>query len=192
MKKIHVLGVVLLIALVVIGGAFLITNNKPEKEESVEISKEVDSALKEDEKEEFVDTVDTTNGWENTRLSKMIDEWKSGDEPFVDNLMQEAIQQMAHQKILAPIKEYSVMITPERIATLLLMVKENKDDYEYSDKYLDILNRWKQGDFKSVDKDHNELADIQGTKKDGMATGISTEEQENNYILRVFGIPVEK
>ena len=66
------------------------------------------------------------------------------------------------------------------------------EGYEYSDKYIDIVTRWKQGDFSSADKDHNELAEIQGTKKDGMATGLSSKEQESNYIFRVFGIPVEK
>ncbi|WP_277815948.1 DUF6241 domain-containing protein [Lysinibacillus sp. FJAT-14222] len=99
---------------------------------------------------------------------------------------------MSHQKIIADEKESSILITPERIETLLQMVEENKDGYEHSDKYLDILNRWKQGDFKSVDKDHNDMWFIQGTKEGGIATGITTKEQEKDYIFQVFGIPIEK
>jgi len=66
------------------------------------------------------------------------------------------------------------------------------DGYEHRNKYLDILNRWKQDDFKMVDKDHNDMWFIQGTKEGGIATGISTKEQEKDYIFQVFGIPIEK
>jgi len=137
-------------------------------------------------------TVDTNFGWENATYSKKIDEWKSGDEPFIDNLMQEVIQQMSHQKIIADEKESSIMITPERIEILLHMVESNKDRYEHSDKYLEILNRWKQDDFSSVDQDHNDMWYLQGTKQGGLATGIATKEQEKDYIFQVFGVPVEK
>ena len=136
--------------------------------------------------------MDTRFGWEETTFSKWIDEWKSEDEPFVENLIQEVIQEMSHQKIIADEKKSSIMITPESIDTLLQMVEENKAKYEHSDKYLDILNRWKQGDFKSVDKDHNDMWHIQGTKEGGLAIGIATKEQEQDYIFQVFGIPVAR
>lgn len=45
------------------------------------------SISKVDEVEAFVSTVDIYFGWENPTYSKMIDEWKTGDEPFVDNLV---------------------------------------------------------------------------------------------------------
>ncbi|UZM97824.1 DUF6241 domain-containing protein [Lysinibacillus sp. MHQ-1] len=45
---------------------------------------------------------------------------------------------------MADEKESSIMITPERIDTLLQMVEENMDDYEHSEQYLDVLNRWKK------------------------------------------------
>ncbi|QPA52651.1 DUF6241 domain-containing protein [Lysinibacillus sphaericus] len=115
-----------------------------------------------------------------------MDEWKSGDEPFVDNLVEEVLQQMSHQKIMADEKESSIMITPERIDTLLQMVEENMDDYEHSEQYLDVLNRWKNGDFSSVDQDHNDMWYLQGSKQGGIAYGIATKEQEIDYIFRVF------
>ncbi len=102
------------------------------------------------------------------------------------NLVEEVLQQMSHQKIIADEKESSIMITPERIDTLLQMVEENKDVYEYREQYLDVLNRWKLGDFSSVDQDHNDLWFLQGSKQDGIAYGIATKEQEIDYIFRVF------
>lgn len=195
MKRMHVLGIVVLTALLSVSGTFLIMKKNDESENSKSAESDLTSGQsisKEHVKEEFVSTVDTNFGWENTTYSKKIDEWKSGDEPFIDNLMQEVIQEMSHQKIIADEKESSIMITPKRIELLLQMVEENKDGYEHSDKYLDILNRWKQGDFKSVDKDHNDMWFIQGTKEGGIATGISTKEQEKDYIFQVFSIPIEK
>ncbi len=94
------------------------------------------------------------------------------------------------------------MITPERIDTLIHMVEGNKDKYErraMSDKYapyeiyLDILKRWKKGDFSTVDDDHNILMFIQGGKPpEGLATGIASEEQEIDYIFQVFGKKVKE
>ncbi|UZM97823.1 hypothetical protein OL548_23010 [Lysinibacillus sp. MHQ-1] len=59
---------------------------------------ELDNRSKKEVQEEFVSTVDTNFGWENPVFSKRMDEWKSGDEPFVDNLVEEVLQQMSHQK----------------------------------------------------------------------------------------------
>lgn len=195
MKWIHVLGIVILTALLSISGTFLIMKKNYENENSKSAESEMDngqSSSKVNNQKELESTVDTNFGWENATYSKKIDEWKSGDEPFIDNLMQEVIQQMSHQKIIADEKESSIMITPERIEILLHMVESNKDRYEHSDKYLEILNRWKQDDFSSVDQDHNDMWYLQGTKQGGLATGIATKEQEKDYIFRVFGVPVEK
>jgi len=195
MKWIRVLGLVVLTALLSIGGTYLIMEKNYEKETSKVIENELDSSSKEDEKEDFVSTVDTTFGWENKFHDKMMDEWKSGNEPFVDNLVEEVIQQMAHQKIIAEEKESSIMITPERIDILIQMVEENKDKYEHYETYLDILKRWKKGDFSTVDDDHNVVMHIQGTKSGsfaGLATGIATEEQEIHYIHMVFAKQVNE
>lgn len=203
MKWTYVIGIVILTALLSIGGTLLITEKTYKKEESEHDVKELESNSIEEEKEKFVSTVDVSGiGWENPIFSKKIDEWKSGDEPFVGNLVEEVIQEMAHQKIIAESKEGSIMITPERIDILIQMVEENKNKYErraMSDKYalyetyLDILNRWKKGDFSTVDDDHNILMFIQGGKTpEGLATGIASEEQEKNYIFQVFAKEVDK
>lgn len=172
MKWTYVLGIVILTVLLSIGGTLLISEKIYEKEEMEQDVKELENTSKEDTKEKFVSTVDVSGiGWETPIFSKKIDDWKSGDEPFVGNLVEEVIQEMAHQKIIAESKEGSIMITPKRIDTLIQMVEENKDNYErhkMSDKYapyeiyLDILKRWKKGDFSTVDDDHNILMFIQG------------------------------
>ncbi|MFJ8517236.1 DUF6241 domain-containing protein [Lysinibacillus xylanilyticus] len=206
MKLMHVLGIVVLTALLSISGTFLIMKKNYENEDAKRVeteSENVQTISKEDEKEKFVSTVDTSGmGWETPEFSKRVDEWKSGDEPFVGNLVEEVIQEMAHQKVIAKTKEGSIMITPERIDTLIQMVEGNKDKYErraMSDKYapyeiyLDILKRWKKGDFSTVDVDHNILMIIQGGKPpEGLATGIASEEQEIDYIFQVFGKEVKE
>lgn len=186
MRWIHVVGIVVLTALLSIGGTYLVMDKNYKQETSKGTDSEKDNSPKEVIKEEFVSTVDTTLGWENPVFSIRIDEWKSGDEPFVDNLVEEVLQQMSHQKIIADEKESSIMITPKRIDTLLQMVEENKDVYEHNEQYLDLLNRWKLGDFSSVDQDHNDMWYLQGSKQNGIAYGIATKEQEINYIFRVF------
>jgi len=186
MRWIHVEGIVVLTALLSIGGTYLVMDKNYKQETSKGTDSEKDNSPKKVVKEEFVSTVDTTLGWENPVFSIRIDEWKSGDEPFVDNLVEEVLQQMSHQKIIADEKESSIMITPERIDTLLQMVEENKDGYEHGEQYLDLLNRWKLGDFSSVDQDHNDMWYLQGSKQSGIANGIATKEQEIDYIFRVF------
>ena len=187
MRWIHVVGIVVLTALLSISGTyFVLDKNYKQEASNKDTDSELENSPKMEDKEEFVSTVDTQFGWENPVFSMRIDEWKSGDEPFVDNLVEEVLQQMSHQKIIADEKESSIMITPERIDTLLQMVEENKDNYEYSEQYLDVLNRWKLGDFSSVDQDHNDLWFLQGSKQGGIANGIATKEQEIDYIFRVF------
>lgn len=191
MNKSYILGSFFIGVVLGVSITFLIMNKN---------DKEVDSNITENEKnnqlvdksEEFVSTVDVNGFWEDVYTSKMIDEWNSGDKLFHENLIQDIIQEMAHQKIIAYEKDHSIMITPKRIDKVLQMVEENKDEYKHSDKYLDILKRWKQGDFTTVDDDHNIVMRIQRTEKDGTATGIATEEQELDYILRVFGKVADK
>ncbi|MGM9949046.1 MAG: DUF6241 domain-containing protein [Lysinibacillus sp.] len=61
---------------------------------------------------------------------------------------------------LPKVKEQLIVMTPERIDTLMQIVDEEKGYLEYSNGYLEMLNRWKQGDFSVVDDDHNFLKDV--------------------------------
>lgn len=98
---------------------------------------------------------------------------------------------MSHQKVIADQKEGSIMITQERIETLIRMVEENKNGYETADQYLSILNRWKEGNFNLVDNDHNEMWRLQ-ERWEGRATGIASEEQEKDYLVKMFGVGEER
>ncbi|WP_074432934.1 DUF6241 domain-containing protein [Bacillus ndiopicus] len=129
----------------------------------------------------------TTDGWENKLYTNKLDKWKNGDKPFADNLLEEMMQQLVQQKIIADNKKGAIMLTPERIAILQQMVEENKELYAHHATYLAILNRWQKGDFSTVDADHNVLMQMQGTKtSDGIATGIASKEQEARYLFQVF------
>lgn len=130
-------------------------------------------------------------GDENVVHSRWIDEWKSEERPFHENLVREVIQQMSHQKVIADQKEGSIMITQERIETLIKMVEENKNGYETADQYLSILTRWKEENFNLVDNDHNEIWRLQ-ERWEGRATGIASEEQEKDYLVKMFGVEEER
>jgi len=206
MKWTYVLGVVVLTALLSISGTFLIMEKNYEQKETKRAEDELVNASEVEVKEEekFVSTVDTSSGmgWESNVFSKKIDGWKSGDEPFPGSLVEDVIQMMSHQKVVAELKEGSIMITPERIDTLIQMIEENKDKYprqQMSDKYarheiyIEILKRWEKGDFATVDDDHNMLMIIRGGKPpEGLATGIASEEQEIHYIFQVFAKEVDE
>lgn len=188
MNKIHILVSLLVGAASGVSATFLIMNND-DKEVDLKIA---ENGIAESE-EVFISTVDIYSGWENVFLSKKIDEWHRDVGLFDDYLIQEIIQLMAHQKIIANEKESSIMITPKRIDTLLRMVEENEGMYEHGDKYLDILRRWRQGDFAMVDVDHNVMMQVQNNNSlNGRAEGIATEEQEIHYIAQVFGKSVNK
>lgn len=62
------------------------------------------------------------------------------------------------------------LITKENIAALITEVENSKYNDE---KLLEILNRWKAGDFEQADSDHNYLWDKLGGTT-GRATGVNT------------------
>lgn len=99
--------------------------------------------------------------------------------------LQDAIHQMSHQKVEADKKWGAIHITPELIERLLVVVETNSSEYRHADTYLDILQRWENGDFSKADKDHNKIWDLQnGTV--GKATGLLTASEEQKFIERHF------
>lgn len=98
-----------------------------------------------------------------------------------DDNIQEIIHSMSHQKVKADEKWGNILITKESIQYLLEVVKENENILDYSDTYLDILNRWYEGDFSKADKDHNAIWELQGGSI-GKATGLLTPLEEQEYI----------
>jgi Family of unknown function (DUF6241) len=99
--------------------------------------------------------------------------------------LQIAIHHMSHQKVKADKKWGALQITPERIDRLIEIVTTNQASYNHSQTYMDILERWDEGDFSSVDKDHNDIWKLQGGTI-GKATGILSAKKEKQYIEENF------
>lgn len=93
------------------------------------------------------------------------------------------MHEMTHQKVVADEKWGATQMTEERINMLYNIVKYST----YHEKFdlLKILSKWKAGDFRTVDSDHNMLWKMQdGTV--GEATGILSEEEEQKFIEKTF------
>ncbi|WP_216830753.1 DUF6241 domain-containing protein [Alkalihalobacterium elongatum] len=97
--------------------------------------------------------------------------------------VQKAIHHMSHQKVAANKKWGHKRITEERIERLIEVVEAN--NYTYRNTYLDILKRWKAGDFRQAVEDHNRIWRIQGGTV-GEATRLFTEKEEAEYIKKHF------
>lgn len=91
----------------------------------------------------------------------------------------EYIHGMSHQKIKAEKKWGFYEIHPERIKWLLDGLE--KVEIENEDTYREILQKWNDGDFASIDQDHNTIWGIQGGTV-GKATGILSVKEEREYI----------
>ncbi len=96
--------------------------------------------------------------------------------------IQVVIHAMSHQKVKAEDKWTSILMTPERVSRLLDVVNAKDERFEKNGPlYLEILQRWASGDFSKVDQDHNAIWQLQGGTV-GRATGILTEQQEEDFI----------
>ncbi|WP_416150767.1 DUF6241 domain-containing protein [Salipaludibacillus sp. HK11] len=105
---------------------------------------------------------------------------------FPDNMMeseiQDAIHHMSHQKVEASQKWGKMRITDERIERLIEVVENKQEGHlDNKDVYLDILERWNQGDFTRAVEDHNAIWELQGGTV-GIATGLLSDEAEQQYI----------
>ena len=101
--------------------------------------------------------------------------------------VQHAIHGMSHQKVHAEDKWGFLPLTQVRVERLIMVVEENKDEYDESKLYLEILNRWANNDFSRADKDHNAIWTLQqGTV--GRASGLLSIEEERAFIKKHFKI----
>ncbi|MEH7544297.1 MULTISPECIES: DUF6241 domain-containing protein [Bacillaceae] len=99
----------------------------------------------------------------------------------------DAIHKMSHQKVESSKKWGAIPLTSGRVNQLLKVVQKNEKNYVNSSVYLDILERWSEGDFSSVDKDHNKIWSLQGGTV-GKAVGILSAEDEKKYIEANFKV----
>ena len=93
------------------------------------------------------------------------------------------MHEMTHQKIKASKKWGATPMIKENIDTIYNLIEEN--DFEAKVVLLQIMSRWKTGDFSRVDKDHNTIWQLQGGTV-GEAVGIMSEEEERWFVKKNF------
>lgn len=103
-----------------------------------------------------------------------------------------SIHAMSHQKVKSEDNEKwgpKVPLTQERVERLIEVVKsrQHDDNFENEDIYLEILNRWAEGDFSQIAREHNHIWYNQHGNT-GYATGILSPEEEMEYIRVNFKV----
>ncbi|MFJ7732749.1 DUF6241 domain-containing protein [Lysinibacillus sp. NPDC097231] len=106
---------------------------------------------------------------------------------YPDNLIEhkvnEAIHSMSHQKVEAKVKWGHTQITQAKVDRLLEISKES--NYKYKELYIEILERWSEGDFSHAVEDHNAIWEMQGgdeSRNSGKAIRLLTPAEEQAYI----------
>lgn len=94
------------------------------------------------------------------------------------------MNKMCHQKIEADDKWGAIPMNPDTINAVYKIVEAS--EFPHREDLLEILMKWKNSDFSSVDDDHNFILDLQGGTV-GVATGIAAPEEEAEYVLLNFG-----
>ncbi|WP_087973481.1 DUF6241 domain-containing protein [Oceanobacillus rekensis] len=109
--------------------------------------------------------------------------------PFGDVISQEELEEetflkyihyMSHQKVKAEQKSFFYEITDERIDWLIDAAQLSSFD----DSYMELLQRWDNGDFSEVVNDHNSVYQKSGMESSerGEATDTLSPEEEQDYI----------
>lgn len=93
------------------------------------------------------------------------------------------MHKMTHQKVVSSKKWGAVEMTSARVNQLYIIVENS--DFENKEGLLYILQKWQNKDFNLVDDDHNYLWKLHGGNV-GEATGVFTEEEEKEFVERVF------
>lgn len=104
---------------------------------------------------------------------------QSSDEKEVVDVM----HKMTHQKVKSEEKQGAIEMTMEHINFVYNIVANSQ--FQNKDKLLDILNRWKKGDFHTIVDDHNYLWTLQGGKI-GKAYGVMSAGEEKEFVLKHF------
>ncbi|WP_410982535.1 PRK06770 family protein [Bacillus cereus] len=105
------------------------------------------------------------------------------DFKWTDEKMQIALHEMAHQKVKADQKWGYIFITQERIESLIEIVKNGNLNQKKA--YIDILERWKQGEYKKVDADHNTIWKLQSGNL-GEGKGVMSQDEQKELVNKLF------
>lgn len=162
------------------------TSTHIEKAEEIETKRpQTENVKLKDEEKQIVDPKEVTyfitdedfKKYERQGLNPFGQDIKQEDLTFIDYIYY--IHGMSHQKVKADEKWAFFEIHPKRIDWLLEQL--NKSEIKYNSIFKDVLEKWKAGNFSEVDKDHNNIWEIQnGTI--GKATRILTSEEELQFL----------
>ena len=150
MKKIHILGIFLAGLAMGVSITFLLMNKNDGGSDLIIVKDEINVSASTEIEEIDVSWVDKAN-------ADLLDVWESGDETFSENLVQEVMLHMTHQKGVVDLQDGSIELTSERTDKLIQVVEEKKAVFQYYEEYLAILKRWKKGDFSTIYEDHARL-----------------------------------
>ncbi|WP_042462701.1 DUF6241 domain-containing protein [Neobacillus dielmonensis] len=96
----------------------------------------------------------------------------------------EVMHKMTHQKVKAEDKWGAIPMIPDTINKVYEIV--NNSQFELKEDLLGILDKWKNGNFASVDTDHNYFWRYQdGTV--GKAYGIMSKSEEKTFVINNYG-----
>ncbi len=142
MKKSYIWGVLFVAVMLSVGVAFWINDKETE-------------SIAEDDGEESLKETDLS--WVDGVHADMLDDWQSGDKTFDERLVQEVMLDMTHQKVDTHVEEGTMEITAERIDHLMQIAEEEEAVFFHNETYINILKRWKENDFSTVEDDHQLL-----------------------------------
>jgi len=112
--------------------------------------------------------------------------FKDSDKVFNDEYIQELIHGMTHQKVNAHPKWNSILMTEERIKELDEAIElAGEAHLEHYDIYREIVNKWLDNDFSTIDEDHNRIWKLQGGTI-GKANGVLSKQEELKFIQNNF------
>ncbi|WP_338751225.1 DUF6241 domain-containing protein [Bacillus sp. FJAT-52991] len=117
----------------------------------------------------------------NLHQVRNIQETEETNEVTVNSIEQEVLDvmnKMTHQFVIADDKWGAVEMTPERIDQLTEIVSVN--DYPNKERILSILEKWKKGNFETVDDDHNVIWNMQDGNI-GEAKGVMSEKEQEAF-----------
>lgn len=172
MKQILVISAVSVCVLLLAGyGGYQYLVNKHEKE-NLEVKEKADAAGITEE--EFIEQTQQIEG-----ISYKVDlDENSTQEEVID-----VMHKMTHQKVRAEQKWGAIPMIPETINDVYEIV--SKSSFERKESLLEILERWKSGDFSKADEDHNYFWTYQGGTV-GKAYGIMSKNEEVEFIKNNF------
>ncbi|MCM2532162.1 DUF6241 domain-containing protein [Neobacillus pocheonensis] len=99
-----------------------------------------------------------------------------------------AMHKMSHEKVRAVQKWGALPMSIDTIRQVEGVVTVSK--FEHKAQLLAIINKWKSGDFKSADADHNFLWELEGGSE-GKAFGLLSPAEEQAYFDSNFQVDVK-